>query len=186
VLGFETCEKKQCDMLLDFSQLPQLTTLRIHNLEGGLTLTGKSRLMMHLELTYSWFDGDEIFGRLSSSLESIHAVGSSMHGVLEQDISFPRLRSVEPEGNLDFLPLVLFSSTASLESVTVHYGHDRYPDALEKVLNELPPGAKPCIPVDTSRTVTLSDHDGSLALSLESGRGVYAPDVTRYDRIMMA
>jgi hypothetical protein len=66
VLGFETCEKELCDMPLNFSQLPQLTTLRIHNLEGGLTLTGKPRSVTHLELTYSSIDGNEIFGRLSS------------------------------------------------------------------------------------------------------------------------
>jgi hypothetical protein len=179
---FYTRSRKPCDILLNFSQLPQLSTLRVHNLEkDGLTLTGKSRSVRHLELICSSVDGDEVFRNLSSSLESLHTVRSSMNGVREQEIWFPRLRSVEMEENLSFLPVVLFRSTASLKLVTVHYGQDRDPNGLEKVLNEFPPGGKPCLhPPATLRTVTLSDHDGSLVQFLKSGRNVYARYVTQY------
>lgn len=175
-------QRKPCDILLNLSQLPRLTTLRIcHLLEGGLTLTGRSRSVKHLELVDSTIDGDEVFPRLSSSLESIHTEGSAMDRDLERGIKFPSLRFVEVEGNLSFLPLILFSSTASLKLFIVHYDHEMEWDGwdgLGKVLNDFPPGGKPplnCI-VDVSRTVTLSDHDGSLALFLKLGRNVY----TRY------
>jgi hypothetical protein len=179
VLDFGTLylrSRKPCDILLNFSQLPQLTTLRVHNLrKDGLTLTGKSRSVRHLELIYSSIDGGEVFRTLSSSLESLHTVQSSLNGVREREIWFPLLRSVEMEGNLSFLPLVLFRSTASLKSVTVHYDQHWNSDGLEKVLNEFPPGGKQCpLPPATLRTVTLSDHDGSLALFLKSGRNTYA------------
>jgi hypothetical protein len=77
VLDFGTLylrSRKPCDILLNFSQLPQLTTLRVHNLrKDGLTLTGKSRSVRHLELIYSSIDGGEVFRTLSSSLESPHS-----------------------------------------------------------------------------------------------------------------
>jgi hypothetical protein len=150
-------------------------------LEGGLTLTGKSWSVKRLELIDSTIDGNEVFPRLSSNLESIHTEGASMGGI-ERGMRFPCLRFVEVEGNLSFLPLILFSSMDSLKSVIVHYDHEMEEDGLEKILNEFPAGGKPfrnCC-VDVSRTVTLSDYDGSLALFLKSGRDMYAQYVNRY------
>jgi hypothetical protein len=183
-VSFDPDERRTpCDILLNLSQLPRLTTLRIcHLLEGGSTLTGKSRSVKHLELVDSRIDGDEVFPRLGSSLESIHTEGASMAGDLERGMRFPYLRSVEVEGNLSFLPLILSSSTASLKLFIVHYDHELEWDGLEKILNEFPPGGKPPLNccVDVSRTVTLSDHDGSLALFLKLGRKVYARYVNQY------
>ncbi|KAF7139710.1 hypothetical protein CNMCM5793_007504 [Aspergillus hiratsukae] len=183
-VSFDPEERREpCDILLNLSQLPRLTTLRIcHLLEGGLTVTGKSRSVKHLELVDSSIDGDEVFPRLSSSLESIRTEGASMRGDLERGMRFPCLRFVEVEGNLSLLPLILFSSTASLKLFIVHYDHEWDWNGLEKILNEFPPGGMPplnCI-VDVSRTVTLSDHDGSLALFLKLGRNVYARYVDQY------
>lgn len=182
-VSFDPEERRTpCDILLDLSLLPRLTTLRVcHLLEGGLTLTGSSRSVKHLELVDSRIDGDEVFPRLSSSLESIHTEGAAMDGDLERGMKFPSLRFVEVEGNLSFLPLILFNTTASLKLLIVHYDHDHElewddGDGLAKVLNEFPPGGKEprnCC-VNVSRTVTLSDHDGSLALFLKLGRNVYA------------
>jgi hypothetical protein len=176
-LSFDPEQRRTpCDILLNLSQLPRLTTLRIcHLLEGGLTLAGKSRSVKHLELVDSTIDGDEVFPRLSSILESIHTGGASMDGDLERRMRFPCLRFVEVEGNLSFLPLILFSSTASLKLFIVHYDHELEWDGwdgwddwdgLGKILNEFPPGGKQPLNcwADVSRTVTLSDHDGSLAL----------------------
>jgi hypothetical protein len=102
-------------------------------------------------------------------------------GGIERGMRFPCLRFVEVEGNLSFLPLILFSSMDSLKSVIVHYDHEMEEDGLEKILNEFPAGGKPfrncCVQV--SRTVTLSDYDGSLALFLESGRDMYAQYVNQ-------
>ncbi|KAF4191613.1 hypothetical protein CNMCM8694_001642 [Aspergillus lentulus] len=183
-VSFDPDERREpCDILLNLSQLPRLTTLRIcHLLEGGLTVTGKSRSVKHLELVDSSIDGDEVFPRLSSSLESISTEGASMRGDLERGMRFPCLRFVEVEGNLSLLPLILFSSTATLKSFIVHYDHELDWDGLEKILNEFPPGGKPplnCI-IDVSQTVTLSDHDGSLALFLKLGRNIYARYVNQY------
>jgi hypothetical protein len=146
ILSFRTFflhSQKTCNILLNFLQLLQLTTLRVHNLKNdGLTLTGKSQSVRHLKLIYSSGDGNEVFHRLSSSLESLHTVQSSMNGVREQEIWFPRLQSVEMEGDLSFLPLVLFCSMASLKSVTVHYDQDWDSDGLGTVLNEFLPGGE--------------------------------------------
>jgi hypothetical protein len=184
MLNFRTLylrTRKPCDILLNFSQLPQLTTLRVHNLKkDGLTLTGKSRSVRHLKLIYSSIEGDEVFRNLSSSLESLHTVRSSLNSLREQEIWFPRLRSMEMEGNLSFLPVVLFHSTASLELVTVHCGRDWDSNGLEKVLNKFLPGGKPrLLPSTSSCTVTLIDYNSSLALFLKSGRNMYTQYVTQ-------
>lgn len=141
---------RNVNIIMDFSDLPRLTSLAIWNLdERSLTFSGRSNSLKRFEMFNSVVRWHFIpfLSKLGSEVQSIRIVESDLwcdlpanRPVIANLSNLSQLKVLELDDSIDFLPLWLPGGISSLEELVINLGEKDFEESweyLHEILNAL-------------------------------------------------